>query len=353
MPHLHYLPDEQTVQAQPTDTILDCSLEAGIPHVSICGGKARCSTCRVFVLEGLEGCSPRNASEQAIATQLGLEDRIRLACQTQVRGDGKILLRRLTLDREDLEVLDDQIKGRSKPEAIGHEQKIAILFADLRGFTTFAESLPAYDVIYILNRYFHRMGKIVDRHDGMINNYMGDGLMALFGWKDPAQAATRSVQAAVEMVVAMDSFNHYLESTYHKRLNIGIGIHYGEVVIGLVGAGGSQQMTAIGDAVNLASRIEAANKKLGTTLLVSEAVYHEVQSQVEVNQRCAVDIPGKTGQYMLYEIQGIEAVDTFVQPLVILPRISWWMGLRKFCDSRFGRRCQRLWTRFRKLALKL
>jgi adenylate cyclase len=341
MPHLYYLPDEQAVQAHPADTILDCSLEAGIPHVSICGGKARCSTCRVFVLEGLEGCSPRNASEQAIATQLGLEDRIRLACQTQVRGDGKILLRRLTLDREDLEVLDDQIKGRSKPEAIGQEKKIAILFADLRGFTTFSEALPAYDVIYILNRYFHRMGKIITQHGGMINNYMGDGFMALFGWDDPRQAAARSVRAAVEMVAAMESFNRYLESMYHKQLHIGVGIHYGEVVLGMVGASGSNpQMTAIGDAVNLASRIEAANKKLGTTLLVSEAVYHEVQSQVEVNQRCAVDIPGKTGQYMLYEIQGIEAVDTVVQSAVMPPRLNGWTRLRQMCD--------RFWTRFRK-----
>jgi adenylate cyclase len=99
-------------------------------------------------------------------------------------------------------------------------------------------------------------------------------------------------------------------------------------------------MTAIGDAVNLASRIEAANKKLGTTLLVSEAVYHEVQSQVEVNQRCAVDIPGKTGQYMLYEIQGIEAMDTVVQPAVMRPRLNWWTRLRQMCD--------RVWTRFRK-----
>jgi adenylate cyclase len=341
MLHLYYLPDEQAAQAHSSDTILDCSLNADIPHVSICGGKARCSTCRVFVLEGLEHCSPRNAAEQAIATQLGLEDRIRLACQTQVRGDGKMLLRRLTLDREDLEVLDDQIKGRAKPYAIGHEQKVAILFADLRGFTQFSESLPAYDVIYILNRYFHRMGKIVARHDGMINNYMGDGFMALFGWDDPARAAARSVRAAVEMVAAMESFNLYLESMYHQRLNIGVGIHYGEVVIGRVGASSSsQQMTAIGDAVNFASRIEAANKTLGTRLLVSEAVYHEVQHQVEVNPQCAIEIPGKTGRYRLYEIKGIELEAAVAQPLGMLPRLSGWMRLRRVGD--------RLWARLRK-----
>jgi adenylate cyclase len=121
MPNLYYLPDEQTVQAQALDTILDCSLAAGIPHISICGGNARCSTCRVSVLEGLEDCKPRNQAEQAIAKQLGLDDRIRLACQTRVTGSGKIKLRRLTLDHEDLEVLDEQIRGRIKPHALGEK----------------------------------------------------------------------------------------------------------------------------------------------------------------------------------------------------------------------------------------
>jgi adenylate cyclase len=340
MPNLYYLPDEQSVVADPSDTILDSSLAAGIPHISICGGHARCSTCRVAVLDGLDACTPRNASEQAIAQQLGLDDSIRLACQTQVRGD--IKLRRLTLDSEDLEVLDDQIKGRMKPHAVGQEKKIAILFADLRGFTTFSESLPPYDVIYVLNRYFHRMGKAIAQHGGMINNYMGDGCMALFGWDDSPHAAERSVRAALAMVEAMAGFNQYLDSMYHQRLEIGIGIHYGEVVLGSVGASTqSQQVTAIGDAVNLASRIEAANKKLGTSLLVSEAVYQEISAQVSVNRCCAVEIPGKTGQYTLYEITAINRVDVTEQPSRMVSRPTGWMKLRLW-----GERC---WRRLRRL----
>jgi adenylate cyclase len=311
MPKLYYLPDEQTVSAQESDTILDCSLAAGIPHISICGGNGRCSTCRVAVLEGVEHCQPRNQAEAAIAQQLGLDDRVRLACQTRVVGSGNIKLRRLTLDHEDLEVLDDQIKGRMKPHAVGQEKQIAILFADLRGFTPFAEALLPYDVIYILNRYFHLMGKVITQHGGMINNYMGDGLMALFGCDDQEQAAENSVRAALAMVEAMESFNLYLESMYQQRL----------------------KMTAIGDAVNLASRIEAANKKLGTTLLVSGAVYAEVQPQVVVSQRCAVEIPGKTGLYELYSIVGISEAAVIAGERVERSRRRWWMRWADFWRS--------------------
>jgi adenylate cyclase len=208
------------------------------------------------------------------------------------------------------------------------EKKIAILFADLRGFTMFSEALPPYDVIYVLNRYFYCIGKVIAKHGGMINNYMGDGLMALFGCDDSVQAAERSVRAALEMVSAMEAFNLYLESMYQQQLKIGIGIHYGEVVIGSVGASAnSQQMTAIGDAVNLASRIEAANKTLGTMLLVSEAVYSKVQNQVSVSQHCAVEIPGKTGQYNLYAVVGMSEAAVTVEPLVRSRQSGWmrWM----------------------------
>ncbi|NJR40289.1 MAG: adenylate/guanylate cyclase domain-containing protein [Leptolyngbyaceae cyanobacterium CSU_1_4] len=341
MPSLYYLPDERTVPADELDTILDCSLAAGIPHISICGGNARCSTCRVSVLEGLEDCQPRNHAEQAIAKQLGLDDRIRLGCQTRVTGNGTIKLRRLTLDHEDLEVIGEQIKGRIKPHALGEEKQIAILFADLRGFTTFSEALLPYDVIYVLNRYFYCMGKVIVNHGGMINNYMGDGLMALFGCDDSLKAAEHAVRAALDMVKAMEKFNLYLEAMYQQQLKIGIGIHYGEVVIGSVGASASsQKMTAIGDAVNLASRIEAANKTLGTTLLVSEAVYRELQNQIGVSQHSAVEIPGKTGHYHLYAVMGISEAAARVEPLRH-SSLSRWMRL-KVKGDRFW---QWLWKR--------
>jgi len=307
MPEIHYLPDDCHIRADDADTILETSLDAGIPHTHVCGGSARCSTCRVWVIEGFEYCAPRNDAEQSLAQRLYFEPRIRLACQTQVYGDGKITLRRLALDSDDADLMDQQNRGRMAPRSIGEERQIAILFADLRGFTSFSELLPPYDVIYVLNRYYARMGKIIQQNDGIINNYMGDGLMALFGWHSPESAAEMAVQAAVEMQAAMASLNLYLNNLYRQRLQLGIGIHFGPVVIGAVGASQKDmRITAIGDAVNYASRIEAATKRVGAAILISEETYVQVQHKVVVNHQWKLDIPGKSGEYKLYDVQDIE-----------------------------------------------
>lgn len=324
MPQLFYLPDQRLVSASDTETILETSLLAGIPHTHVCGGSARCSTCRVWILEGLEYCAPRNDAEHSLAQRLRFEPRIRLACQTQLFGEGRITLRRLAVDTTDAELLDHQRQGHPVDEPVGEEKQIAILFADLRQFTSFAEALPAYDVVYVLNRYYARMGKIIEHCGGMINNYMGDGLMALFGLEHPEAAGQQAVQAAVEMQTAMATFNTYLDSLYHRRLQVGIGIHYGTVVVGEVGASHKdKRMTAIGDAVNYASRIEAATKRVGAQILISAETYAQVLQTVQVKRQCQLEIPGKSGQYTLYEVVDIERqiLPPQTQPQPLPPRL--------------------------------
>jgi adenylate cyclase len=305
MLRIYYLPDQRLVETDQVYTLLDASLEAGIPHTHVCGGNARCSTCRVMILEGQEHCSPRTPAEQELANQLGLDSAVRLACQTAIAGEGSITLRRLSLDAEDLALFFDQASGKIAPRMLGVEKQVAILFADIRGFTTFSEALPPYDVIYVLNRYFQRMAQVINRHGGTINVYMGDGLMALFGVDNPDRAIEQAIRAGVEMLAAVEDLNPSLEMLYQHRLRIGIGVHYGGIVIGTIGDPKSPKMTAIGDAVNLASRIESANKKLGTMFLISEEAYQQTQSQVIVRECFQVQIPGKTGEYNLYEVVGV------------------------------------------------
>jgi adenylate cyclase len=300
MPEIYYLPDEKTVDVEESETILETSLRVGIPHIHACGGGARCSTCRVMILEGLENCTPRTAKEKALTDRLGFPPEIRLACETIAQGS--VSLRRLALDEDDQTLIFKQFNGKIIPKVRGSEKKVAILFSDLRSFTPFSEKLPPYDVVYVLNRYFYRMGQIVEKYGGVINNYIGDGMLALFGLMQPEDAAERAVRAGLEMVEAMKPFNVYLENLYHQQLKIGIGIHIGNAVIGDIGAPGNQRLTAVGDSVNLASRIEAANKQLGTSLLVSEATYHQVKEIVQTNPPRSVQLPGKTGTYNLYEV---------------------------------------------------
>lgn len=304
MPQIFYLPDDKSVEVEEGDFILESSKQAGIPHTHVCGGAARCSTCRILVVEGLENCGDRNAAERAIAEKLCFEPCVRLACQTQVLGD--VTVRRLAIDSEDIEFIQAQIRGKLSPHSIGQEKKVAILFADLRGFTSLSERLLPYDIIYLLNRYFQHMGEVIDRHGGIINNYMGDGLMALFGLDNPEGAAERAVSAGLDMMAAIDKINPHFETLYRQTLKIGIGIHYGGVVIGEVGAIDNRRLTAIGDAVNFASRIESANKDVGTTLLISEATYTEVRDRVRVNRCVKVQLKGKSGEHPLYEIAAID-----------------------------------------------
>ncbi len=302
MKQIFFLTDEKEVTAESTETILNASLRSGIPHTHVCGGHARCSTCRVMLVEGLEQCDPRNEIEQKMADQLHFDPAIRLACQTTFSGS--IALRRLVLDDEDIE-LDDQTMPGRESSSVGKEKRIAILFSDIRGFTSFSESMPAYDVIHLLNRYFHLVGRVIADNGGYIDNYMGDGIMALFGVDETPDASLRAVKAGLEMLDVVEKLKPYMILTYHRAFDIGIGIHYGEAVVGTIGARERKTETAIGDSVNFASRIESANKEAATNLLISEDTYRMVQDQVNIGKTTTVHVKGKTGEYMLYEVVGL------------------------------------------------
>ena len=303
MSRILYLPDHKEVETGTRETILQASLRSGIPHTHACGGKARCSTCRVVIQEGLEHCSPRNIKEQRLADRLHFVPEIRLACQTTVNGEVK--LRRVVLDEVDV-ALTSQLQPGVSTAPIGEEKKIAILFADISGYTPFAEALPPYDVMHVLNRYFHIMGQVITRNGGCISDYVGDGLVALFGVDDNTTAPFRAVKTGVEMLEAVKTLNPYLQAMYKRSFQIRIGVHYGEVVVGTVGIADTKKVAAIGDAVNLASRIEASNRKLGTSFLISEETAEKVSGQVLLNQ-CSIQValPGKSGKYSLYEVLGL------------------------------------------------
>jgi adenylate cyclase len=301
MPLITYLIDDQTAEAAAEQTLLQTSLRAGIPHAHACGGHARCSTCRVQVVEGLDNCAPRNERESGLAARLHFAPEIRLACQTTVRGDVK--LRRLVLDAEDIKVTAQPNTTEVAP--IGEEKKVAILFADIRGFTPFAERLLPYDVVHVLNRYYSVVGRPILDQGGCIDNYMGDGLLAIFGIKDTTDSARKAVAAALGMLAAVENLKPYMAMIHGRSFEIGIGIHYGEVIVGTIGAPGTKRVTVIGDAVNLASRIESATKLCGARLLISEETYNELRGQIRAGNTHRVSLPGKSGEYLLYEVSGL------------------------------------------------
>jgi adenylate cyclase len=298
---ISFLPDAREVKALPGETILEAALRAGINLTHACGSNARCSTCQTAILEGLENCAPRTEAEQIIADHLQFKPMIRLACQTQIMG--AMTVRRLVLDDEDEELAAESMAADSI-EAAGEERQVAILFVDIRGFTAFAERLLPYDVIHALNRYYYRVGRIIHRYGGVVDNYMGDGILSVFGLDNTGQVVSRALQSGLEMLQAVEAMKPYFETIHRRSFDIGIGLHYGAVVVGTIGWGISKRRTIVGDAVNFASRVEAANKIAGTNFLISEDAYQQAGHEVEVNQCPPWEIRGKTGVYQLYEVVG-------------------------------------------------
>ncbi len=282
-------------------TVLEISHKHGIPHTAACGGKARCSTCRILVLEGEKNVQPRNDAEQRMAGLKGFEENVRLACQTRLTGP--ITLRRLALDDDDVELAQVDT-----PHSTGREETLAVLFSDIRQFTPFAETHLPYDVVHILNRYFYHMGEAVLARGGVIDKYMGDGLMALFGLgqNDPATACRHAVLSGLDMLKALADLNRYLSRYFGTTLDIGIGIHVGEVIVGEIGHPSRMQFTAVGDTVNVASRIESATKELGVGLLVSEAVQGHLLGKMVFGKEATRPLKGKSEPMGLYEVVGLK-----------------------------------------------
>ena len=308
MPTIYFEPDDKAIAARDGETILAASLRAGIRHSHACGGKARCSTCRVSVKAGVDHCAPRRKRERMLAERLHFSDEVRLACQTKIAGD--ITVRRLIIDDEDIE-FTKRIAEALQPASIGEEKKVAILFADIRGFTSISETLPPYDVIYMLNRYFARVRHVISQFGGQINIYMGDGFMALFGHDDSPDASFRAVSAGLSLIEDVKQGAQHFEELYERSFRIGVGIHFGEVVLGTIGDNGNPHMTAIGDTVNFASRIESANKEYATELLISDAVYRQVSELITTGKRIEdAVVKGKSGQHVLWEVKGLRAVQS-------------------------------------------
>jgi len=302
MSELYVWPEEVAVPFSGTANLLDKATEAGVSIAHLCGGRGLCSTCRVRIIEGEESLTERTTKESAMADRLEFPDEIRLACQTEVKGSVKLW--RLVLDNVDLEMAS-QLGGGHFVGPVGREVEATVMFIDVAGFTTMSENLPPYDIVHILNRFFTRAGAAVGRHGGHIDNYMGDGLLAVFGIRGESGHCLATIKAGLEILEAAASMSKYLSLIYSHPFEVRVGIGLGDVIFGLMGDEASARETVIGDVVNTASRLEAANKKTGTTMLVTEAVHARTEASVEYGRSFDLELPGKDGHVTGYEVIGL------------------------------------------------
>lgn len=257
------------VPASPGLSVLEISRIHRIPHASVCGGRARCSTCRVRVIEGQEALPPPSETEVQVLQRVAAPANVRLACQLRPTAD-------VTLSTLMPGNVDATRDGAIDQYHWGVERDVTILFCDLRGFTKMSEGKLSYDVVFLLNQFLGRMAETIQDSGGFVDKFMGDGIMAIFGMETSVQdSAVSAINAARAMGGVLDSLNQSLHDELPVPLQIGIGLHTGPVVLGRIGAGhrtgAAARITALGETVNTASRLEGLTKSLDVQIIVSEA----------------------------------------------------------------------------------
>jgi adenylate cyclase len=260
-PHAH------TVTVPRGLTILETSRVGGVPHASVCGGRGRCSTCRVRIDRGADVLPVPGGAEARVLRRVGAPPNVRLACQTRPRGDIAVVPLIAATGTA------TQALAAAGPDETGVEQEVAVLFADLRGFTSIAERKLPYDVVYLLNRYFAAVSDAIRDAGGVANQFTGDGVMALFGVGGTPDAACRgALRGAAAMIATLEALSRSLAAELPAPLRLGIGIHVGSAVVGRMGVAEAAYLTAVGDTVHVAARLEELTKTYASELVISEAV---------------------------------------------------------------------------------
>jgi class 3 adenylate cyclase len=202
------------------------------------------------------------------------------------------------------QIMSEILAGRITPELGGKRERVCILFSDVRNFTTRSEFMSPEALIDMLNRYFTEMTHCVHVHGGTVDKFIGDGMMCFFGAPQPlANACDSAVAAGKEMLVRLEALNKKFADEKLEPLAIGIGLHFGEVVLGHVGSGDRHEYTAIGDAVNTASRVEGLTKGAGFTLVISSDVWEAISNKQEFEELGKHKVKGRSA-VALYGYEG-------------------------------------------------
>jgi adenylate cyclase len=295
-------PEGREAQVPRGFSVLEASRFARFPHASVCGGRGRCSTCRIRVTHGLSNLLPPSASEQRVLQRIGAPPNVRLACQ--LRPGGNISVTPL------LPANARPSDGYAQPSYLaGQERTIAVLFADLRTFTGIAEQKLPYDLVFLLNSYFEAVGDAIAGAGGMVDKFIGDGVMALFGVESGAEEGCRQALAAAKMMVAnVNALSQTLAEELAQPLKIGVGIHCGPAVVGRMGYGSTVHLTAIGDTVNVASRLQDLTKEYSCQLIISEQVAEQAGLAVSAFPRHELTVRNRREALAIFVIEDVEAL---------------------------------------------
>jgi adenylate cyclase len=239
-------------------------------------------------------------------------------------------------------VVDTMLSSGKLPKFGGERKALTVLFSDIRSFTTFSEKHTAEMVVDQLSEYLSAMVDVIFRHQGTLDKFVGDEIMAVFGapyyYENHAERACRT---ALDMVAELKKLQHKWIHDQKDIFHIGIGINTGKVIVGNLGSVQLFDYTVIGDEVNLGARLEGANKNYSTTIIISETTYNQVKKNAVVRELDYVCVKGKTKPVRIYELLGMydfplnsEQVisENFSLALDEFKKRRWYIALKKFRD---------------------
>jgi adenylate cyclase len=249
-------------------SVLEASLRHNVPHASVCGGRARCSTCRVKVVSDRSALPKPSGRESFVLARVGAgkDPSIRLACQLRPQADVAVI------PVMPPNVGADFVRARQRVH-VGEEHFVASMFVDMRGSTSLSEGRLPFDIVFLINRFVETVSRAITDAGGEPNQFVGDGVLALFGLNtDPATACRQALRAASLIEANVAQLNHQFATEVVEPVQYGIGIHAGEVIVGDIGFRGRTVFTALGDSVNVAARLQDLSKRLGCRAVISEEV---------------------------------------------------------------------------------
>lgn len=284
-------------------TLLEALRDQGIAHAAVCGGRGRCTTCRVRILEGLAELAIPNELEATALKRIAAPDGIRLACQIKPQSDMKYA----PLLPPDASASD----GRRPGGLEGQEQAVTAMFVDLRGSTKLGEDKLPYDVLFILNQFFAEMTEALRETNGHYAQFAGDGLLALYGMDktNPIEGIRDALKGAIAMQKRLSNLNESLSSELSHPLEIGIGLNHGDAIVGLMGPPNAQLMTAIGDTINTAARLENQSKQHNGATIFSKGTIDAVGLKIASDYLHAAELRGRKGIVEYYALPDLSLID--------------------------------------------
>ena len=278
----------RTIRVPKGLSVLEASLRHNVPHASVCGGRARCSTCRIRIIGDCSELPEPSQREAFVLGRVGATDpSIRLACQLRPNAD-------LSFFQLFLPHTVSASSHASNPTRIGQERYLVSMFVDMRGSTKLAEKRLPFDTVFIVNRFLGAVSQAVIESGGRPNQFVGDGMLALFGLATNRQEACRqALRAAARMASNVDEVNRFLEHDLREPIRFGIGINGGEVIVGDIGYRDQMVFTALGDPVNVAARLQDMTKSLACEAVISDEVRAAAGLSADALPQHEVEIRGR------------------------------------------------------------